>query len=321
MTRRTFLRTAACLPLLAAGLCAQSTISFVFEPDLHLGATNALPAWKANVAWILANRTTYNVQAFVQTGDWGSNGTDGMLALGWADTTDGNKGLNQIDSAGLAYLTTVGNHDYESNNLDTTTFDAQVGYSRVSAHTYTPGGWGFGNYYAAPWGTNKSTEYIKLDVGARKFLILSIEYISWIAHGNYTLTWAAGVINANPDREVIIISHNIIDSAGVWAGGSTFPDWVSQFPNVRLLLGGHNTNIPPYTAHTMTSGTYKIPAIFANWQGLSFPSRNLLLLTISSGLRVRYFDGTTGVEDTASAYSLPWGPPSRYQGSWQGALK
>jgi hypothetical protein len=54
---------------------------------------------------------------------------------------------------------------------------------------------------------------VKLDVGDRKFLVLALEVYPRRAVAD----WAAGVLDANPDREAIVLTHAYLSSYGLLA--------------------------------------------------------------------------------------------------------
>jgi hypothetical protein len=335
------------------GNTAPDVIRIVSIPDIHLETTaDAQPGgtptgqpstWKAQAKWIANNQATYNVQAVLFVGDVqiSVSGEDDLstdMPNAW------NWGFSAIDGMNLPYLVSPGNHDYD-NLRDTTYLDQYIGYSRICQKPWWVGYWDApgwppvtttpGTPPAPPTGNpSKATEAIRVDVGSRQLLVIALEYFP----RQGALDWAGGIIAGNPACDVIILTHAyMLDSGALYdlTNGSPGPDnfwtpgattgtqlltWAQGFPNVHLVLCGHNVPSPilPTTlndAHRVDTANdgHPILGVYADYQYAVPPtvltSQVVLLLELSeTQLNVRAFNTTSNVElsNTNYPYSLAW---------------
>jgi len=325
------------------GNTGQDTIRFVWIPDIHLEESGQPASWTAQSKWISNNHIAYNIQGVFCAGDVqiSTPGQDDLqqdMPVGW------NEGFSAIDAIGKPYLTCAGNHDYDDID-DTTSFDTYIGYQRICGKPWYVGYWEApGVTPVADPGTpaepaggyqSQATQAIRFDVGARQYLVIALEFLP----RQGALEWAGGLINQYPTCDVIILDHGYMTLLGnLSAQGSTdpynfLPDptynpggttgaqvnaWAAGFPNVRLVLCGHNTPQPPsdgiHVCHRTdpSAGGNQLLGIFANYQypqDWGTTSQVVLLLELGDGpLNVRGFNTSTNTEQFAPyfPFNLPW---------------
>jgi hypothetical protein len=327
------------------GNTAPDVIRIVSIPDIHLEmqATGQPGTWKAQAKWIANNQATYNLQAVLFVGDVQIS-TSGQDDLSTDMPTAWNEGFSTIDGMNLPYLVAVGNHDYD-NIRDTTNLDQYIGYSRICQKPWWVGYWDApgwppvvgeqGTPPAPPTGNpSKSTQAIRVDVGSRQLLVVALEYFP----RQGALDWAGGIISSNPACDVIILTHAyMIESGDLYdlSNGAPAPDdfytpgattgtqlvsWAQGFPNVHLVLCGHNVPSPITSttlndAHRVDTAKdgHPILGVYADYQYAVPPtvltSQVVLLLELSeTQLNVRAFNTTNNVElsNTNYPYSLAW---------------
>jgi hypothetical protein len=184
------------------------------------GGTNTM--FKAQTQWIANNRASRNIAAVAHLGD--VTGSDGSTEWMRADTAmkyvedPATTGLTQ----GIPYVMNIGNSDGSSN------FNAKFGVSRFSGRSY------YGGHYSS----NNDDSYILFSGAGRDFILLSLQFDPSSA----VLTWADGVLAANPDRLGIVVSHSVLNPgypASWTTEGQPIYDALKDRPNLIMLLCGH----------------------------------------------------------------------------------
>jgi len=184
------------------------------------GGTNAM--FKAQTQWIASNRASRNIAAVAHLGD--VTGSDGSIEWMRADTAM--KYVEDPATTGLAegipYVMNIGNSDGSPN------FNASFGVSRFSGRSY----------YGGHDSSNNDNSYILFSGAGRDFILLSLQFDPSPA----VLTWADGVLAANPDRLGIVVSHSVLNPGypAPWSDeGQPIYDALKDRPNLILLLCGH----------------------------------------------------------------------------------
>jgi hypothetical protein len=180
------------------------------------------------------------------------------LVAGLGDIVDGGGVQAQWQNASAAYrllvgkvpyMIALGNHDYDQNNpagrtASTTNFNSFFGPAY-----YTGASWYRGSF---PTGSNENF-YGVITVNSRSYLILVLEF----APRDSALAWADGIIKANQNKDIIIVTHmftyadntrisqcdqNSAASFGVGQDNNGEDVWwklVRKYSNVHLVLSGH----------------------------------------------------------------------------------
>jgi hypothetical protein len=249
--------------------------TFYFIPDPHLNGNPA--TWNTLTNWVAANVPVDNAQAVLSSGDYSSNGALADLQSAWTNG-DPVRGWAQIDALGVPWASAVGNHDYDNDSppgRSTINFDAEVGYSRISAKPW------FESFYDD--GANSKANYaLRFIAGGRNFLVIVLELFPRAA----AAAWAAGVIDAYPDHSVVLLTHGYQKNDGTrcvsadlycddtynlsagYSGEELWQNLLKLKPNVRITLSGHYIPGPPYANYLASVGDNgnTVHQIFANRQ-------------------------------------------------------
>ena len=198
-----------------------------------------------------------------------------------AFTTATVKGYNLIHDTGIPYLSIVGNHDFPNYNVqsrDTSMYDKYFGPSRFAGKTWYIGG----------YPTNSDANMaIKFDAGFRKYLVIGLE----IAPRLEAVSWAQSIINANPDREIIVVTHAYLLTNGMrsqvndvgtdqnktYSGQGLWDNFIKSNSRIFMVLGGHYYCDPTEAllVSAGTSGNF-VNQIFTNHQ--CYPDNGSVLL-------------------------------------------
>jgi Calcineurin-like phosphoesterase/Carboxypeptidase regulatory-like domain len=224
---------------------AQATpgeFTIVALPDTQIYAKSYPGIFASQTRWIADHKADMNIQLVVGLGDIvdaGGNTTQ------WQNADAAYRTLDGV----VPYMAAIGNHDYDANNPagrtgSTKNFNTYFGPSRYAGKSYYAGSY--------PAGSNENF-YGIVNLGGKPYLVLVLECFPRDA----ALNWAAGVIKANADKSVIIVTHaftyadnmrmskcdsNSSYSFGVGTdndGEDTWTKLASLYPNVVMVLSGH----------------------------------------------------------------------------------
>jgi hypothetical protein len=254
------------------------TFTVVVYPDSQNEVDNSAAralVWQKQNQWVVNNKTNLNIVAVLGVGDIVNDPSD----TGY--TTAAEKGYNLIATAGIPYLTIAGNHDYLNFDLskrDSSKYDQYFGPFRYAGKQWYLGG------YPAHSNTNMA---IAFDAGSRKYLVIGLEVFPRFA----AVSWAQSVINADPDREVIVVTHAylktdgtryLVNDAGAdpsttYTGQGLWDGFIKTNSRIFMVLGGHDI-CSPTDAYLISTGTRNNPVrqIFTNHQ--CFPDNGSILL-------------------------------------------
>lgn len=196
--------------------------SIVFLPDTQIYCRDATAYFSEQTTWIAAQQAALNIQAVVHLGDV----VDSTLPAQWPVATTA---TDILQAANVPNYICVGNHDYDAGIIyDSDQFNANYPTTR-----YTGAGWWTGGFYEAGKTDNL---WATLAIGGTTYLFLVLEYQPRVA----TLTWANGILAANPGAVVIVCTHEAIGTSGSWfAAEKGLWDVIRQQPNVVMVAAGH----------------------------------------------------------------------------------
>lgn len=254
-------------PVSVLAQASPSDFSFVLLPDTQNEAQYFPDVLSSQTQWIANNRTQLNVQAVLGLGDIVNNGTDPAQQAN-ADTA-----IRQLDDAGIPYFLAIGNHDYDGGEDDgvvaraVTGFNQWFGPSRYAGKSYYKGNF--------PSGSNENF-YGGLTINGKQYLILVLEYIPRTT----SLDWAASIVQANPDKEVIVVTHSFLFVDGTTAdrcdtqdkprkdndGEQMWESFVSKYPNIIMVVNGHLTNGEAARRADLGINGNLINSMFSNYQ-------------------------------------------------------
>lgn len=217
----------------------RKNFSIVPVPDTqhYTGQVNGglINTFKAQTHWITNQKDALNIKYVSHLGDIVQNGDNNGNDIEWrrADTairTIENPVSTQL-THGIPYGLNVGNHDQspDGNANGTTTFyNSYFGSNRYAGR----------DYYGGHYGTNNDNNYQLFSASGLDFLVVNLEFDP-LANPD-VLTWADGVLKANPTRRAIIASHYILNPNGTFgAQGQAIYDKLKVNANLFLMLCGH----------------------------------------------------------------------------------
>ena len=209
---------------------AEGDYSMVVLPDTQNMVDYWPEAYYAQMQWIADSKDALNIQAVMNMGDLVNTNNDTQ----WKVYKNGTEILQR---AGIPWMPMRGNHD------DSTWFNKYYDYS-----TYGSGQSWFGGSYQ----TGKLDHtYWFVTAGDREYMILSLGWApSWDV-----LTWAQGIMEAYPEKNVILNCHAYMNDDGTLLSkgdahcvSSVLPNypngddvWAAfkEYENIVLAMGGH----------------------------------------------------------------------------------
>jgi hypothetical protein len=227
------------LPPSATGQSDDFTV--VVLPDTQIYSAAYPHIFRSQTEWIARNRSAMNIQFVVGLGDIVDQGST-LTQFQNADAA-----IRVLDQAGIPYVLPLGNHDYTDNkpaSRTATLFNQFFGPARYAGKPHYQGSF--------PTGSNENF-YSIFEVAGRKLLVLALEFNP----RNSALQWAANVLAANRDKDVIIATHSYLfsddsrvakcdpDSAATYGlsadndGEEMWHNFVKQHSNVVMVLSGH----------------------------------------------------------------------------------
>ena len=242
--------------------------SIIVLPDTQNEAQFFPQVLNNEIQWIVTNRAAMNIQAVLGEGDIVNDGAS------TAQQQNADAAFRLLDSAGIPYLLAIGNHDYDGANpkggRPVTGFNQWFGPARYAAKSFYKGNF--------PTGSNENF-YGIVNIGGKNYLFLVLEYYP----RPEAMTWAAGILQANPDKETIIVTHNYefvdgtresrCDTQDMPSGNATGDDmWATlrKFPNVIIVLNGHLTNAQSAHRTDIADTGTLVNELFVNYQ--TFPN-------------------------------------------------
>jgi hypothetical protein len=213
--------------------------SVVVLPDTQYYSQSYPQIFTEQTQWIVNNQANYNIQFVIGEGDVVNT------AEQTAQWQNADASVRLLDNANIPYVLSIGNHDYgdeEPSTRDTSAFNSYFGPSRYAPYTWYMGGY--------PSGTNDNF-YAVFTVNGQQYLILSLEFVPRDA----ALAWAKTVLDANTDKEIIVVTHsfmyndstradqcnnNDIPTTGNNQGEDVWQNLLINYPNLSLVLNGHS---------------------------------------------------------------------------------
>lgn len=198
--------------------------------------------------WLVAHKQALDLRFVAHTGDvvnWDTPAHD-QYAIARAATVP-------LDNAGIPYQLSIGNHDTYATGPGGSARDPARTYEYLRLTTTFNSYWAPSAYLAlaGQFEAGKvDNVYSTFDAEGAHWLVLDLELWPRVA----VVTWAANVIAAHPNHNVIIHTHSFLDSnaeitgAGrsqtKWEYGDCSPQYVfdrlvAPYPNVKVVTSGH----------------------------------------------------------------------------------
>ena len=255
--------------LFFGALCAaQTDFTIIALPDTQNESQFSPAALSAQTNWIAENQDRLNIRMVLGEGDIVNDFSDP------AQQQSSDSAFRVLDNAGIPYLLAIGNHDYDDaapkQGRPVSGFNRFFGPSRYAGKTYYRGNF--------PTGSNENFFGV-LNIGGKDFLFLMLEFMP----RPESVAWAESILQANPDKEVIVVTHSFTyvdntrvdfcDTADMPPGNATGDDlWrvLRKYPNISMVLSGHLTNGQAGHRSDIADGGNLVNEIFANYQ--TFPN-------------------------------------------------
>ena len=230
---------------LASAFCSSQQVtapdfSIILLPDTQNEAQYYPQVLNSQTQWIAANQANLNIQAVLGLGDIVNDGAE------LDEQQNADAAIKILDNAGVPYFLAIGNHDYDAANTGAATRDAD-GFNRW----FGPARYAGKSYYQGnfPTGSNENF-YGVLKINGQRYLILVLEYVPRTA----SLNWAKSIVQANSDKEVIVVTHTFLYYDGTRTdacdtqdltrdndGEETWGAFASLYPNIIMVVNGHLT--------------------------------------------------------------------------------
>jgi hypothetical protein len=236
--------------------------SIIVLPDTQNESQYYPQVLSAETQWIANSQDALNIQAVLGLGDIVNSGSDNVQ---WANA---DAAFKILDQAQIPYFLSIGNHDYD--NVAPAARSA-VGFNQW----FGPARYGDYPWYEASYNNSNENFYGVINVNGTNYLILVLEFIP----RDDTVSWAATILAANPDKETFIITHSYMYSDNTRVdqcdtqdlnynnyGDKLWAKLVSQYPNVDMVLNGHITNANGSRRADLGANGNLVNQIFSNYQ-------------------------------------------------------
>src|SRR5262249_17960949 len=241
--------------------------TIIVLPDTQNEAQFFPDVLQAQTRWIVNPRAELNIQMVLGEGDIVNDFADRK------QQESAEEAFRLLDAARIPYLLAIGNHDYDRADpkagRPVSGFNRFFGPSRYSGKSYYRGGF--------PEGSNENFFGV-LNIGGRDFLFLLLEFVPRPS----SMDWAESILRANPDKEVIIVTHSFTfidntrvdacDTSDMPAGNETGEDmWarLRKYPSVEMVLSGHLTDGHAARRADLGDQGNLVNQVFTNFQTFS----------------------------------------------------
>lgn len=288
---RTQRRRSVVVPLLAIvsavaaarpsyGTTAPFTVVAIPDPQNYMANTDNLNEYfKAQMNWIVNNKTSNNIAFTLFLGDYQNPGNpyrasttdpyqpDLSRPTGNVDSdylySRASGGINILDNAGVPYAMVIGNHDYLDYNskVEPIYYLKWFGPSRFTTKPWEHG-------FSPEMGTSLAglDNYSVFTAGGRQFLNIGLQY----EPDTNDLAWAQSVINAHPGMPTIVTTHAMLDNNGFQAGRQNISNLLMKNnPQVIMSINGHITG--EYNQTETNIAGQPVHEMLVDYQATDFP--------------------------------------------------
>ena len=250
-------------------------------PDTqNLSATN----YTAETTWFADHASSLNLAFVAHLGDLTDNATVDEFAVASA-------AQQVLEDASIPSSVLPGNHD-GSITADWTNYSAAFPVSRYSGEAW----WG-----GAPDASNRNS-YQLFTAGGLDFIIVSLEY----APSASALSWASGILAANPSRRAIVATHDYLINNGTRDsnGNSIWNGVVDNNCNVFLVVSGHIYPGDTHSTDTNSCGD-TVHQVLQDWQDRSTPQMRYFTFRPSANV-IDAYDIVPPSGPASLSFSLPY---------------
>lgn len=184
--------------------------------------------------WVVNNIDAYNVKMVVHTGDIVN---DNDVPSEWQTA---NTAMNILVNNNVPYVWCAGNHDQPNTDGWSPVPNGEWVGNQYAA--FNPENFRSKSYWAGDYFNGKDNA-VKFSVGNYNFMVIDIE----CAANDATLNWMKGLIEQNPNYNIIVATHAYLNAPdvnadtddGLWAWEQSLTDILDNYPNVFMTLNGH----------------------------------------------------------------------------------
>ena len=217
-----------------------------------------------------------------------------------------------LDAAGTPYSVGPGNHDLGS------LYSTYFGSARFSGKSWYQG------YYTS--GSDNYNNYSFFSASGMDFIVINLQYNSTSEHWD----WADGLLKANPDRQGIVVQHNILNIDNSWQAQGVFTA-LKDNDNLFLMLCGHMHSGSDGSAYRAELGDdghtiYILLTDYQDYSGSDYlriltfkPATDEIFAQIYSPGGDSYLTNATNYEEFTMAYEMSGSEPFELIGTVNGA--
>ncbi|GEK78845.1 PKD domain-containing protein [Agrococcus baldri] len=219
--------------------------TFVVVPDTQNYSDGRQALLEQQLRWVRDSRAELGTAFVAQVGDLVG---DWFIPRQWNNVSTA---FEILDDAAVPNTVLPGNHDLDASSGDVAAYNTHFGPSRYAQAGWNTASTRYGGHLGqnqfGPDGIDRGNadSYALFSAGGRDFLLLNLE---WEAPA-YALEWADRVLDAHPDRTVIMATHSFLTVNGTrlttpQRPGGTSPaslwqDFVRTHCQIRLVVAGH----------------------------------------------------------------------------------
>ncbi len=190
-------------------------------------------------SWIADNSVALNATMVVHTGDIVNTANS---ELAWSNA---NTAMMELYNTGVPYCWDAGNHEQFNNgtiglgNPNISWLGGNYPAFNVTAMRQLP-------YWVGDINYGKDTA-VKFNYGNYHFMVINIEY-----NANPTvLNWMQTLLECNPNVNVIVATHDLLNGAGDYglpfyppdeAWATNFEKLLNNYPNIFMTINGHSVS-------------------------------------------------------------------------------
>ncbi len=228
--------------------CAYKPFVLAALPDTQYYSLDYPAVFSGQTQWIADNAAAENIKFVFHEGDLTHNNS----ASEWANAQAAMRLLDGV----VPYAVSIGNHD-DGSGRDTSLFNAYFPVSHYETLNH------FGGVFEAG---KLDNAYYYFSAGGADWLALSLEFDPRDA----ALAWARGVVEAHPNRRVILVTHSLVSPSSELSsiGLNIWNNLLRLYPNISLAFNGHYT--AGESGLVSMSGDHGniVHMMFANYQDL-----------------------------------------------------
>ncbi len=194
----------------------------------------------SQIDWIIKNKDKEKIKMVLHVGDLTHKSEESEWQII-------QKQMLRLESAGIPWLTTYGNHDTDFTNSRfterlMTKYNNYFPVSRYKSKSY------FYNEYEEGKTDNVA---LKMKIGGKDWIFVSLEHTPRDA----VLAWAKKIMADNPDSTGMVVTHAYLNYTNNWSGEKSssgdansgkdiWNELVYPSKNIRMVVNGHdNSNI------------------------------------------------------------------------------